>query len=517
MAQTTNSKLMKNFWKLLSVLVLVLVQAQAVLSHESPSALEEKAAQYFESIRSQPLLMIPFLREMPKGGDLHNHLSGAIYAESFILWAAEDDLCVSQKTFVLTVQPCDADSGRPPVRQALTDPTLYRQIIDAWSMRNSQFSGQSGHDHFFDTFGRFSLVTGNRVGDMLAEQTMRAAHDRLSYVELLITPDGRAVADLGKKLGWDSDFNRMRQKLLANGLKDEIAGGRKFLDEAEARRRTLRGCGTPKAQPGCEVAVRYLYQVGRGGLPEQVFAQILAGFEMATSDARVVGLNLVQPEDWYVPMRDFTLHMRIIEYLRPLYPKVRVTLHAGELVPGMVPPEGLRFHIRQSVEIARAERIGHGVDIMWEDDPLSLIKKMAERNVMVEICLTSNDAILGIRGKQHPLALYLKYGVPVALATDDQGVARSDMTGEYLKAAVEQELGYLQLKTMARTSLEYAFVAGASLWQDAKSLTMVRECSPDDLRQKKISNPCQRFLNKNEKAELEYELEKAFIAFEQSF
>jgi hypothetical protein len=182
-------------------------------------------------------------------------------------------------------------------------------------------------------------------------------------------------------------------------------------------------CGTAKADAGCNVTVRYLYQVSRATPPEQIFAQILTGFELASVDSRVVGLNLVQPEDWLISMRDFSLHMRILGYLRGVYPKVNITLHAGELAPGMVPPEGLGFHIRESVQVAGAKRIGHGVDLIWEDNPFDLLREMAKRNVLVEVCLTSNDTILGIRGEQHPLSLYLQYGVPVALATDDQGVA----------------------------------------------------------------------------------------------
>ena len=65
---------------------------------------------------------------------------------------------------------------------------------------------------------------------------------------------------------------------------------------------------------------------------------------------------------------------------------------------------------------------------------------------LVEICLTSNDLILGVRGPQHPLPAYMRYGVPVALATDDQGVARSDMTHEYLRAAETYGLGYSDFK-----------------------------------------------------------------------
>ena len=75
----------------------------------------------------------------------------------------------------------------------------------------------------------------------------------------------------------------------------------------------------------------------------------------------------------------------------------------------------MSFHIRESIEVGEAERIGHGVDVMHEAHPYELLSTMARRNIMVEICLTSNDGILGVRGREHPLAMYLKAGVPVAL------------------------------------------------------------------------------------------------------
>jgi len=72
---------------------------------------EQKVARYFESVRSQPLLLHAFLQQMPKGGDLHNHLSGAVYAESFIQWAAQDGLCVDRNALALAQPPCDANAG----------------------------------------------------------------------------------------------------------------------------------------------------------------------------------------------------------------------------------------------------------------------------------------------------------------------------------------------------------------------------------------------------------------------
>ena len=71
----------------------------------------------------------------------------------------------------------------------------------------------------------------------------------------------------------------------------------------------------------------------------------------------------------FVSMRDYTLQMKMVGYLHSIYPGVHISLHAGELAPGMVPPEGLRFHIRQAIELGDAERIGHGVDVMVRRPP----------------------------------------------------------------------------------------------------------------------------------------------------
>ncbi len=148
---------------------------------------------------------------------------------------------------------------------------------------------------------------------------------------------------------------------------------------------------------------------------------MLFGFELAAADPRVVAVNFVGAEDNYIAMADYAEHMRMVGFLRPLYPKVHVSLHAGELAPGLVPPEGLCCHVRLAVEQAGAERIGHGVDVMHEDRPYELLKEMADKHVLVEINLTSNADILGVSGKHHPFQLYRKFGVPVALSTDDEG------------------------------------------------------------------------------------------------
>jgi hypothetical protein len=480
----------------------------------------EKTAKYLESVRHEPGLLLAFLQQMPKGGDLHVHLSGAVYAESMIDWASENALCVDRTTSKLMHAACDSCEpykNKPSVRCAYQDHILYDQLVDAWSMRNWHREEESGHDHFFATFEKFGPAMENHIGDALAEVGSRAAADHLQYVEVMHTADGRQAAMLGDKIGWDDDFGGLRGKLLAGGMRDIVASVRSQLDSDEAREKEVLHCGTAQAAPGCEVTIHYLYQVLRGLPREQVFAQILLGFELTKADPRFVGFNLVMPEDYYVPMHDFDLHMRIIEALHKFYPATHVSLHADELWMGLVPPEGLRFHIRESIERAGAERIGHGVAVMSENDPIGLLREMAKKNVLVEICLTSNDVILGVSGDRHPLRVYMKYGVPVALATDDEGVSRGDMTHEYLRAVETYGLSYADLKRMARASLEHSFIPGDSLWSDGRALRRAAACSDDGSLGDRVSEKCEKWIRANERARVQWQLEKAFAEFEKKF
>jgi adenosine deaminase len=492
-------------------------QAQSTGARRVNGTAEQRTARYFESIRKSPPQMLAFFLGFPKGGDLHSHLSGAVYAESYIQWAANDGLCVNAAAMTLSPPPCDSEKG-PPASEALSNPVLYRQLVDAWSMRNWTYSGHNGHDQFFDAFGKFGAAIPGRTGAMLAEVVSRAAKGRVLYIELMLTPDGGMSSAIGQKVGWDGDFQGTLDKLKREGIDSAATAGVKALQEAEAEKDRLLKCGTAQADHGCSVTIRYVSQVTRAGALGQVYAQMVTGLALANDpNSKVVGVNLVSPEDFLASMQNFGQQMAMLDFLKPLYPRAHITLHAGELAPGIVPPEGLTSHIHDSVVKGHAERIGHGVSIMHEDDPYGLLKELVRRNVMIEICLTSNDTILGVSKEQHPLNVYLQYGVPVALATDDEGVARSEISREYLKAAEEQGLGYIQLKTMARTSLQYAFLPGKSLWADAKRFTPVAECGREISAGQALSDGCKRFLTGNEKARLQWKLEEELKQFESKY
>ena len=486
---------------------------------------EQKTAHYLDSIRQQPNLLLAFLHDVPKGGDLHNHLDGSIYAEDLIDFAASDNLCVDRTTSRLIAPPCDPCeryTAKPAIRCAYGDTTLYGQIIDAWSMRNWRAGDESAHDHFFSTFDKFLLAASGHYAEAISTVVNRAAKEHVQYIEFMHTADGMNAAKLGMKLfdnvDANSDFAAMREKLLASGIKEIATATSQTLAEDEARARSEMKCATPTPEPGCSVTVRYLYQVLRGLPPEAVFAQIVLGFELASSDPRFVGLNLVMPEDTYVPIHDFNLHMAMLDRLHAIYPKVHITLHAGELAMGLVKPEDLAFHIRASIDRGHAERIGHGTSVMLEKDPIALLKQMAAQNILVEINLTSNDLILGVSGDDHPLPAYIKFGVPVAISTDDEGVSRSDMTHEYLRAVEGYRLAYTELKRMTRQSVEHSFLPGGSLWsKTTPDFRSAFACQNETLGADKPGANCAKFLSENERAREQWKLEAAFAAFEKRY
>jgi adenosine deaminase len=483
-------------------------------------ASERATAKRLDAIRSQPLPLRRFMQALPKGADLHNHASGAVYAERLIDWALHDGLCV-EASYALT--PCTSPGGTPvagaePLAAQIKEGGYRDHLIDAISMRAFTPRTESGHDHFFNAFGKFGAATSAHRTDVIAEAVRQAAQDRVDYLELMVTfgypQPGPTLADATKGVTFDGDFDKLRAALNANGFAAVVEATRRDLQALETDRASVMGCARPAPQreAGCGVQLRYLQQVNRGGDPVNVFATTMLGFELAQRDDRLVGVNFVSPEDGPVAVRDYSLHMRMIAYLRRTVGDVPVTLHAGELTLGLVPRDVLQDHIDQAVNVAGARRIGHGVDVIYERGEPALLRTMAARRVLVEIALSSNDLILGVSGKQHPLPLYLAAGVPVALVTDDEGVSRIDLTNEFVRAARDYGFSYATFKRFVRNSLEYAFVKGASLWADEAAGRPVAACA-----RVPATAACTSYLGASPRAGLQWKLERELDAFEARF
>jgi len=492
------------------LLGLVLLAAGTDVQGATPTlAPEARTAHYLDTVRHNPAALAVFLREFPKGGDLHNHLAGAVYAESAIGWGVEGGLCVRLSTLTLTLPPCDPDHGLPVLGQALTQsPALHHDLVDALSMRDFvPRPGVSGHDHFFGSFNRFGAAQTGHTPEMIAEAANRAAADHVDYVELMDSPGMATARSVARDTRWRDDPDGLYAQF-APAMAPLVAKTAAEIAANDLAARRFMHCGGAGAEPGCRVRIRYIAQVIRIFSPAEVFAQIQFAYALAAADPKVVGVNLVAPEDDPTTLRDYAKQMAMLAYMGRRYPTVRLTLHAGELSPGLVSPEDLTHHIRDAVEIAGARRIGHGVDLRHEPRARDLLAEMAAKKVLVEINLTSNDLILGVKGDDHPLLDYRAAGVPAVLSTDDEGVSRIDLTHEFVRAVETYDLSYADLKSLARNSLEYNFLPGRSLWVATAPYRIDPACA------RPKSTACASLLNASEKARLEWRLEGEFKNFE---
>lgn len=505
---------------------------------EAAKAREAAASQALETARGNPAQLSAFLARMPKGADLHSHLSGALLTESLIQWGTADKLCIDAN-YVASAGPCAA--GTQPLSSATVGSDLYGKVLAAWSMEGgSQADVLTRHQRFFDAFGKFGVISGAHSVDGTEEVVSRAAAQGEVHMELMVGFSGSTIGRLADTKiksadAWTDDFlGKARDTLVSapemqTAIQSTIDGLNNGWADLNARWR----CGTDSADPACDVTVRYVIQGTRTQSREYVFGQWVYAFELAQADPRVVGINLVAAEEDALSLANYDEEMKAVRFLlqnnktTPGRKPVHVSLHAGELIPEVLPmtPQGqaqLLFHIRRAVETAGAERIGHAVDVLGEMesagmDPQALLKEMADKGVTVEACLTSNQMLLGKEGAAHPLSAYLAAGVPVALSTDDEGILRTDLNQEYVRAVQVQGLGYAQLKTSARNAVEKSFLQGQSLWADSRGFVPVAACAASDpVHAASPGDACQAYLKDNPRAAQQWKLEGKLAVFEQS-
>lgn len=497
---------------------------------ECAATWEQKASDRFDAAVKNPAALAAFAKAVPKGGDLHNHLTGAVYAETYLAWGMADGDCINSTTFgAVYSNQCSASTQPVPASGAFFD-----QIIGAWSMKGfvpGTTLATSGHEHFFNTFGKYGAIAGAHRDDDIADVLKRAADENQVYVETMF--------NLGKNVGtlaastWTATPSSMTAADLP-AFYDSLVASPTFAAQVDAdvavvgiaatKYRTILGCSGATPPAACQVGVRFIAQVSRTGAADTLFGQLVSAYEMAAKSPNIVGANLSSPEDDVPSLVNYELHMAMLDFLYAKYTvpntsPLHITLHAGELTPKFLPvghETDNTFHIRRAVEVGHAERIGHGLDILTETEPMALLDEMRTKNVLLEVCLSSNDQILEVSGTNHPLSEYLKKGVPVALATDDQGVSRSSMAGEFARGAVDQKLTYRQLKTMARNSLEHAFLPGASVWTSVSDATAVAACARTATMGlgDTPNATCKPFLDASERAAMQWELERRFLAFE---
>jgi hypothetical protein len=453
-----------------------------------------------------------FLRAMPKGGELHLHLSGGVFAEDQLRWSAEDGGCVDLKAWALRAPPCQGPD-QAPTADAVKDDARRSAMIDSLSVRHPGFAGRSGHDQFFTAFQRGGVFAGAHWGEALAELMDRAAGENTFYLELMITPQGGAASAVGRQVGWNEDLGALKASMRP-GLEALIPQATADREATEAGARKALACGTAQAHPGCTVTVRWLAQANRSLSPPETFAQIELATLLIAKDPRWVGVQLVGPEDGAAAIENYDQDMRMADVLTGHGRSTSLALHAGELSFDVARPRDLTDHVAKAVRVAGAARIGHGTDIVHEDGAEALAAEMAAKGVLVEVNLSSNDVILGVRGSDHPYAWLRKRGVPTALSTDDPGILRIDLTHEYVRAA-EEGASYADLKASARNAVAFSFLKGPGLWRDPGRYRLAEPaCAPALGRQTPPPGPCAALIASSDKAKEQWRLERLLAVFE---
>lgn len=411
-----------------------------------------------------------FFTKMPKGGDIHHHYTGTLYAETYLDWVAKKDWRIDRCTLRIVTDRgrINEEGDLITVQQLLADDALYRKLLTLWSdkdYRNHSHNQPPPDSNFFSTFGYFGAVSDEYMDVGLNILKQRALKENVLYIETMLTRVGVRGADY-----FDGSTAKTLNQSLRNAKSQEetntvldritatLMGDKRFISSVNAFVTMVEN--KHRGIDDDNFVMRYQTYAVRVLDPIQVFTDLLSGYLAAEKSPLVVGVNIVAPENNAVALADYTLHMRMYNYLLGKYPDVNRDLHAGELTLGMVRPKDLTFHIQQARDIAQAQRIGHGVDLPYEQDALELLKDLKE-NAAVEINLTSNEFILGVAKNEHPYLIYASYGVPLVIATDDSGVSRNNLANEYVLLASRYHPTYGRIKEYVYNSIQYSFLEPA--------------------------------------------------------
>jgi adenosine deaminase CECR1 len=401
------------------------------------------AEHWFEEVKANatPEQLYRFLYALPKGGDLHNHLPGAVRSEWF--WDAA--LAEEQRGYVyytrVRIENCapyghnEFGPGKALLLfkniQSIKFDSLdacakseFKRLQDldarekqAWleSMRLDQ--SYEGRDEFFEAiWDRINdlLQNPHLICNILLRNMEAFGREGVVYLETQQGVQGAVRAD-GSPYSIDEAVGIYRQCLAsprakASGVEVRFQNALlRYLPDAEQRLRELYA-----------ITDRYrdLY----------------------------VGINMVGREDNEkgYPLR----FLPVLRELRHKYPDINLSIHAGEA-------DEPNYHVRDTLLLG-AQRIGHGVNLIT--DPQTMVL-MRNGPYLVEINLISNLLLEYVSDySQHPFPEYLRVGIPVALSTDDRGMWDSNMSDEFYVAVKEFNLSWEEIVKLGRNSLYYSFL-----------------------------------------------------------
>ncbi|KMQ52771.1 Adenosine deaminase [Chitinispirillum alkaliphilum] len=419
--------------------------------------------QYFESlVSSNPVnsaALRQFLTAMPKGGDLHHHYSGAIYTETYLEWVKKNNWYIESQKLKIRDSACVSCITVDSLR---SNNQLYMKLLASWSNKDygNYFDRLPPDQQFFNTFSYFSPVSAEYMHLGLESLQKRAEKENVSYIETMLSKVGVTADSIPDYQMYDSLLSSAADQQTVDSIlavidsvclttphfKETLENFVGRIDSSQVNIDTNR------------VRIRYQTYASRTSSPLQVYIDLLSGFKAADTSDLIVGVNIVGPENNFIALRDYTLHMMFFNYLKRNFPDVKKSLHAGELTIGMVEPEQLVFHMNEAVHIAGAQRIGHGVSLPYEFSSFELVEKLRNDSIAIEINFTSNEFILGVKDNDHPYRIYSMFNVPMVISTDDPGVSRNNLSDEYLLLVTRYKPSYEEVKSYVYNSIIYSFL-----------------------------------------------------------
>ena len=401
------------------------------------------AADWFEDIRDSgnDEDLYRTLYYMPKGGDLHNHLSGSNYSEWMWDLALKEQERGYQYYTKVRIENC-VEYGSDEYGSnayfllfrnitaidydALSDceKSEYKRLQDldereiaGWMDSIRLDKPYEGRDEFFSTHWRRMGALGNNPwfqAETLFLNMRAFGEEGLSYLETMVSVAGMESPD-GTAISAEEAVDILRERINAA--------------DARATGVTTRfQIAILRFHPAAEDMLRFVYKF------------------VHDNDDLFVGVNMVGRED-----NDKGYPLRFLDTLRELrreYSGVRLSIHAGEV-------DEPNFHVRDTLLLG-ADRIGHGNNLITDAETMRL---MRHGPYLVEINLISNLLLNYINDyPEHPFPEYLRIGIPVTLSTDDRGMWDSTMTDEFFVGTTEFNLSWEEIKRMGRNSLKHAFV-----------------------------------------------------------
>jgi adenosine deaminase CECR1 len=399
--------------------------------------------EWFEEVKktATPEQLYTFLYALPKGGDLHNHLTGAALSE----WMWDAALAQEKRGYIyytkVAIRNCapygsNEFGGEPYLllfrnllaanhaKLDLCQRSEYKRLQDldekekaGWlnSLRLDQ--PHEGRNEFFNThWQRMNDLYANPywVVEILQRSMEAFGREGVVYLETENSLNGYQKPD-GTELT----------------LEEVAAIYRAHLASPEAR--------------ATGVEVRFNNSILRFSPSAEESLKLYYSINDQYRDM-FVGINMVgrEDDDKGYPLR----FLPTLRQMRRKYPDINLAIHAGEV-------DEPNFHVRDTLLLG-AKRIGHGLNLITDPDTLRL---MRHGPYLVEINLISNLLLEYVSDfSQHPFPEYLRLGIPVALSTDDRGMWDSNMTDEYFVAVKEFNLSWPELVQLGRNSLQFSFV-----------------------------------------------------------